>query len=101
VTREAKSGPEGFEAYVRARYADLRRLAFLLCDDWAAADDLVQTALIRCERRWPGVEPAARHAYVRQAVIRLTSTHRAAVGTTGLWTSCSPSAPSRRTPTSG
>lgn len=72
----AGAGPEGFEEYVRCRYGDLRRLAFLLSGDWATADDLVQTALIRCERRWPVVEPASRHAYVRQAVVNLSATWR-------------------------
>ena len=66
----------GFDAYVRARYAELRRLAFLLCGDWAAADDVVQTALIRCERRWVLIAEAQRHAYVRQAVVNTTSTWR-------------------------
>lgn len=65
-----------FDAYVRARYSDLRRLAFLLCDDWAAADDAVQTALIRCERRWALVGGPQQHAYVRQAVVRTTSSWR-------------------------
>lgn len=68
--------PPPFEDFVRASYPSLRRLAFLLCAYWAAADDLVQTALIRCERRWPLVEPAARLAYVRRAVVNAASTWR-------------------------
>jgi len=64
-----------FDDYVRGRYADLRRLAFLLTGDWAAADDAVQTALIRCEKRWEQIR-AAQHAYVRQAVVNTTSTWR-------------------------
>lgn len=68
--------PPPFEDFVRTSYPSLRRLAFLLCADWAAADDLVQTALIRCERRWPLVEPAARSAYVRRAVVNAASTWR-------------------------
>jgi RNA polymerase sigma-70 factor (sigma-E family) len=65
-----------FEDYVRLRYGDLRRLAFLLCGDWAAADDGVQTALIACEKRWLSIHDPQRHAYVRQAVIRTMSTWR-------------------------
>lgn len=65
-----------FDVYVRARYGDLRRLAFLLCGDWAAADDGVQTALIACERRWHLIQDPQRHAYVRQAVIHAMSTWR-------------------------
>jgi RNA polymerase sigma-70 factor (sigma-E family) len=65
-----------FDDYVRARYGALRRLAFLLCGDWAAADDAVQTALIRCERRWAVIGGPQQHAYVRQAVVNTTSTWR-------------------------
>jgi RNA polymerase sigma-70 factor (sigma-E family) len=65
-----------FDDYVRARYAELRRLAFLLSGDWAAADDAVQTALIRCERRWTQIGGTQQHAYVRQAVVNTTSTWR-------------------------
>lgn len=65
-----------FDDYVRARYGELRRLAFLLCGEWAAADDAVQTALIRCERRWAVIEDPQRHAYVRQALVNTISTWR-------------------------
>lgn len=61
---------------MRARYGELRRLAFLLCSDWAAADDAVQTALIRCEKKWSAIGDAQRHAYVRRAVVNTTSTWR-------------------------
>jgi len=63
-----------FEDYVRERYPALRRLALLLCADWATADDLVQTALMRCERRWHLV--ADPHPYVRRAVVNAASTWR-------------------------
>jgi RNA polymerase sigma-70 factor (sigma-E family) len=65
-----------FDDYVRLRYRQLRRLAFLLCGDWAAADDAVQTALIRCEKRWASIGGGQQHAYVRQAVVNTTSTWR-------------------------
>ena len=65
-----------FDDYVRARYVELRRLAFLLSGDWAAADDAVQTARIRCEKRWEVIGGAQQHAYVRQAVVNTTSTWR-------------------------
>ncbi|MCA1712935.1 MAG: SigE family RNA polymerase sigma factor [Actinobacteria bacterium] len=64
-----------FESYVRARHGDLRRLAYLLCGDWPTADDLVQTALIRCERRWPLIRGDA-HGYVRQAVVNAANSWR-------------------------
>ena len=63
-----------FEDYVREHYPALRRLALLLCADWATADDLVQTALMRCERRWHLV--ADPHPYVRRAVVNAASTWR-------------------------
>ena len=61
---------------MHARYAELRRVAYLLCGDWSTADDLVQTALIRCERRWGLIERAEPHAYVRQAVVNAANTWR-------------------------
>ena len=63
-----------FDDYVREHYPALRRLALLLCADWGTADDLVQTALIRCERRWHVV--ADPHPYVRRAVVNAASTWR-------------------------
>lgn len=63
-----------FDDYVREHYPALRRLAVLLCADWGTADDLVQTALIRCERRWHVV--ADPHPYVRRAVVNAASTWR-------------------------
>ncbi|MDT7549525.1 MAG: hypothetical protein QOE84_1919 [Actinomycetota bacterium] len=65
-----------FEDYVRSRHGDLRRLAFLLCGDWQTADDLVQTALIRCERRWALIRASDAHSYVRQAVVNTASSWR-------------------------
>lgn len=66
----------GFEDYVRVRYGELRRVAFLLTGDWASADDAVQTALIRCEKRWGAIGVPQQHAYVRKAVVNTTSTWR-------------------------
>jgi len=63
-----------FDDYVREHYPALRRLALLLCADWGTADDLVQTALIRCERRWHVVVDP--HPYVRRAVVNAASTWR-------------------------
>jgi RNA polymerase sigma-70 factor (sigma-E family) len=65
-----------FEDYVRQRYPSLRRLGFLLSADWAVADDLVQTALIRCERRWTQIAGADADPYVRRAVVNTANTWR-------------------------
>jgi RNA polymerase sigma-70 factor (sigma-E family) len=58
-----------FEDYVAARFPALRRLAFLLTGDWGEAEDLVQEALLRCQRRWRGIAADDPHAYVRRAVV--------------------------------
>lgn len=54
--REAWDGPvadeAGFREWVLARASALRRKAFLLCGDWAAADDLVQDVLVAMYPRW-------------------------------------------------
>ncbi|HVE99318.1 MAG TPA: SigE family RNA polymerase sigma factor [Mycobacteriales bacterium] len=39
-------GP-AFDAFVRARYSSLCRVAFVMCGDWQQAEDLVQTALAK------------------------------------------------------
>ena len=66
------SGPQvDYVEYVEGRLAWLRRLAYLLCQDWHEADDLVQATLIRLYTYWPR---AARmdniDAYVRTILVR-------------------------------
>ncbi|WP_245765146.1 SigE family RNA polymerase sigma factor [Nonomuraea jiangxiensis] len=39
-------------AYVEARSPRLLRTAYLLCRDWAQAEDLLQTTLVRVWRAW-------------------------------------------------
>ncbi|MEU4515098.1 sigma factor [Nonomuraea wenchangensis] len=41
-----------FVAYVEARSPRLLQTAYLLCRDWAQAEDLPQTALVRVWRAW-------------------------------------------------
>jgi len=43
---------EDFTGYVQARLAWLRRVAYLLCQDWQRADDLVQTAITSLYVHW-------------------------------------------------
>ena len=43
---------EDFTVYVQARLAWLRRVAYLLCQDWQRADDLVQTAITSLYVHW-------------------------------------------------
>lgn len=39
-----------FDALVQRRYADLRRTAYRLTGNWATAEDLVQTSLVKTWR---------------------------------------------------
>jgi RNA polymerase sigma-70 factor (sigma-E family) len=41
-----------FTRFVTARLGALRRIAYLLCQDWQRADDLVQLAITRLYVRW-------------------------------------------------
>jgi RNA polymerase sigma-70 factor (sigma-E family) len=62
---------EEFTQYVTARLAALRRLAFLLCQDWHRADDLVQAAITRLYLHWgraSGLDHA--DAYTRTILVR-------------------------------
>jgi RNA polymerase sigma-70 factor (sigma-E family) len=60
-----------FEAYVAAARPRLRRLAYSLCGDWHAADDIVQTALAKLYVVWPRVSRASNQdAYVRRTITR-------------------------------
>jgi RNA polymerase sigma-70 factor (sigma-E family) len=44
--------PEGFSEFVATRSPRLLRTAYLLCRDWALAEDLLQTALARAWVAW-------------------------------------------------
>ena len=58
-----------FTAFVAARTPALLRTAYLLTGDWAAGEDLLQTTLEQCWRRWNrlGEHP---EPYVRRAMLR-------------------------------
>jgi RNA polymerase sigma-70 factor (sigma-E family) len=60
-----------FTQYVGARLASLRRIAFLLCQDWQRADDLVQVTITRLYVHW-GRASAVEHtdAYVKTILVR-------------------------------
>ncbi|GAB3969559.1 SigE family RNA polymerase sigma factor [Actinoallomurus acanthiterrae] len=48
------------------------RLAVLLTGDWHAAEDLVQTALVKLHRAWPGLDTKTQpDAYFRRILINL------------------------------
>ena len=64
------AGAEGFAQFVEARQRALQRTAWLLTGDWAVAQDLVQTALVRSWPRWERIrrrdDP---EVYVRRAMV--------------------------------
>jgi RNA polymerase sigma-70 factor (sigma-E family) len=74
--RDARSDAE-FTEYVMARVAELRRLAYLLCQDWHLADDLVQDTITRLYARWWRVRTVEHvEAYARTVLVRQFLTER-------------------------
>ncbi|MGC4807102.1 SigE family RNA polymerase sigma factor [Micromonospora sp. DT233] len=67
---------DGFRAFVEIRYADLLRTAYLLSGSRHAAEDLVQSALMRAMRRWGQINDPM--AYVRRIMAneRVSGWHR-------------------------
>jgi RNA polymerase sigma-70 factor (sigma-E family) len=69
--------PEGFAQFIEARQLALQRTAWLLTNDWALAQDLVQTALARSWPYWGqircGDDP---EIYVRRVMVNTWSTWR-------------------------
>jgi RNA polymerase sigma-70 factor (sigma-E family) len=57
-----------YQDFVTTGWPRLLRLAFLLTQDWAAAEDLVQTALVKAWFAWPRIrgEP---EPYVRKIIV--------------------------------
>ena len=68
--------PEGFADFVLARSGALHRIAYLLTHDRAAAEDLVQSALVKAWRRWNLAQQP--EAYVRGILVNeyLTQSRR-------------------------
>lgn len=65
-------GPEAdFTAFAAARLPSLMRYALAVSGDQAAAEDLVQTALLRTALRWTTIRDKGQaEAYVRTAIVR-------------------------------
>jgi RNA polymerase sigma-70 factor (sigma-E family) len=66
-------GRAGFAEFVGARGQALQRTAYLLTNDWALAEDLVQTALARAYPRWGRIVRDDPEAYVRRIVVNTWS----------------------------
>ncbi|MFZ0039767.1 MAG: SigE family RNA polymerase sigma factor [Solirubrobacteraceae bacterium] len=66
----AADGHREFETFASGSSADLLKAAYLLCGDRQAAEDLVQTALMRTARRWREARRAP-DAYARVVLVNL------------------------------
>ena len=64
------SRDDEYTEYISARMMSLRRTAYLLCQDWHRADDLVQAAITKLYVHW-GRARAADHidAYARTVLV--------------------------------
>lgn len=60
---------EGFDAFVLARSRRLLRTAYLLTQDHALAEDLVQTALAKAWFAWSRIEGGDPEPYVRKVMV--------------------------------
>ena len=65
-----------FRRFVAARWTALQRYAYLLTGDQQTAEDVVQTALEKCWRRWRQIQAESPEAYVRAAVANTAASRR-------------------------
>jgi RNA polymerase sigma-70 factor (sigma-E family) len=62
---------EEFADYIAARLPSLRRLGYLLCQDWHRAEDLAQAAAVKAYTHWPKASHADNiDAYVNAILVR-------------------------------
>ncbi|HEX4817230.1 MAG TPA: SigE family RNA polymerase sigma factor [Nonomuraea sp.] len=59
-----------YEAFVTGAWPRLLRTAYLLTRDWGAAEDLVQTALLKAWLAWPRIGHE-REAYIRKIMVNV------------------------------
>lgn len=62
-----------FEDFVAARGQALQRFGYALTGDWALAEDLLQTALVRAYPRWSRVQKDDPEGYVRKIMLNTWS----------------------------
>lgn len=65
---------EDFCAFVVAHQTQLLRFAWVLTADWALAEDLVQTSLMRCWPHWSRISEGNPEAYVRRTLVNTAAT---------------------------
>jgi RNA polymerase sigma-70 factor (sigma-E family) len=62
---------EDFRSYVASRMDRWRRSAFLMCQNWHTADDVVATAVVKLYRNWRSAGSADnRDAFAQKVLIR-------------------------------
>ena len=62
-----------FEEFVAGRGQALQRFGYALTGDWAAAEDLLQTALARAYPRWSRIQRDDPEGYVRKIMVNTWS----------------------------
>lgn len=72
-----RTEPAGFREFVVARSPALLRTAWMLTGDQAAAEDLLQTALVRTWPHWHRIADGQPDAYVRKVMVRVNASWRA------------------------
>ncbi|MEV4257992.1 SigE family RNA polymerase sigma factor [Spirillospora sp. NPDC049652] len=71
VAQAAEDSDTGYTAYVSGRVDWIRRTAYLLCGDWASADDLTQQTVYRLYVHWAKARRAeSLDAYTRVVLVR-------------------------------
>ena len=71
------AGEAEFHTFVRERLDPWRRIAYLLCQDWHEADDLVSIAVTKVYRNWARVRRADNpDGYCRRILTRCWLTER-------------------------
>ena len=62
---------DGYTEYVTAKAPWLRKIAFLLCQDWHRADDLTQTTIIKLYNHWRRAREAGNmDGYARAILVK-------------------------------
>jgi len=75
--RVSGSRDEEYTEYVKSRMTWLRRVAYLLCQDWQSADDLVQSTITSLYTHWGRArEATSLDAYVRTILVRAFTSER-------------------------
>lgn len=69
---------DGFEDFVSVRYGELLRTAYLLTGAQHAAEDLLQTVLLKAMRRWSRIDEPV--AYLRRALANQSASRWRRVG---------------------